>query len=182
MTFKFEITHTDPHSKARLGLYTTPHGTIETPNFIFCGTKASIKGVSAQQMREAKADIILANTYHLMLSPGADVIEKMGGLHQFMGWHGPMFTDSGGFQIFSLGHGAVNDEIKGRGHNRRSKSAVKMSEVGAEFRSHIDGRKFMLSPEESIQTQRKLGADLIVQMTNARPFTLIKTIPRVRWK
>jgi queuine tRNA-ribosyltransferase len=174
MTFKFEITHTDPHSKARLGLYTTPHGTIETPNFIFCGTKASIKGVSAQQMREAKSDIILANTYHLMLSPGADVIEKMGGLHKFMGWHGPMFTDSGGFQIFSLGHGAVNDEIKGRGHNRRSKSAVKMSEVGAEFRSHIDGRKFMLSPEESIQTQRKLGADLIVQMDECTPFHVDK--------
>ncbi|MDD9900741.1 MAG: tRNA-guanine transglycosylase, partial [Alphaproteobacteria bacterium] len=115
MTFKFEITHKDPNSYARLGRLTTPHGTIDTPNFIFCGTKAAIKGLSPQQMREAQSDIILSNTYHLMLSPGPDVVAAMGGLHKFTGWDGPMFTDSGGFQIFSLGHGSVADEIKGRG-------------------------------------------------------------------
>src|SRR5665213_3304422 len=103
MTFKFDITYRDPQSRARLGRLTTPHGAIDTPNFIFCGTKAAIKGLSPLQMREAGTDIILSNTYHLMLSPGADLVAEMGGLHKFMNWDGPLFTDSGGFQIFSLG-------------------------------------------------------------------------------
>ncbi len=112
--FGFDITHTDSKTGARTGKLTTPHGTIETPNYIFCGTKASIKNLSPYQMREAKTDIILANTYHLMIQPGADLIEKMGGLHKFTGWNGPMLTDSGGFQVFSMGNGSCADEIKGR--------------------------------------------------------------------
>ena len=101
--FAFDITHTDPKSGARLGRLKTPHGEIETPNYIFCGTKAAIKALSPDQVREAKTDIILANTYHLMLQPGAELIEKMGGLHKFMGWDGPMLTDSGGFQVLLTG-------------------------------------------------------------------------------
>lgn len=174
MTFKFDITFKDPKSRARLGRYTTPHGTIDTPNFIFCGTKASIKGLSPHQMREARSDIILSNTYHLMLSPGPDLIEKMGGLHKFMGWDGPMLTDSGGFQIFSLGHGSVADEIKGRGQRNKSKSILKITEEGAEFKSYLDGKVFFLSPENSIQIQRKLGADLIVQLDECTPFHVDK--------
>lgn len=174
MSFSFEIKHQDPDSAARLGTLTTPHGAIETPNFIFCGTKAAIKGLSPDQMRECGTDIILSNTYHLMLQPGADLIEKMGGLHEFMGWDGPMLTDSGGFQIFSLGHGSVADEIKGRGLQKRDKSVLKITEEGAEFRSYVDGQKFFLTPEESINIQRKLGADLIVQLDECTPFHVDK--------
>ena len=174
MTFKFDITFRDPQTRARLGRLTTPHGTIETPNFIFCGTKASIKGLSPLQMREAGTDIILSNTYHLMLSPGADLVAEMGGLHKFMGWDGPLFTDSGGFQIFSLGHGAVADEIKGRGQRNRPKTILKISEEGAEFRSYIDGTKHFLTPESSIDIQRKLGADLIVQFDECTPYHVDK--------
>lgn len=170
MTFAFDITHRDPNSYARLGRLTTPHGTIETPNFIFCGTKASVKGLSPQQLRDAKSDIILSNTYHLMLSPGPELVAEMGGLHKFMGWDGPMFTDSGGFQIFSLGYGSVADEIKGRGQRHRKKTILKISEEGAAFQSYLDGKKFFLTPEGSIDIQRKLGADLIVQLDECTPF------------
>ena len=176
MPFSFTITHKDPNSYARTGRYETPHGTIETPNFIFCGTKASVKGLSPQQLREAGSDIILSNTYHLMLSPGPDLIAAMGGLHKFMSWDGPMFTDSGGFQIFSLGHGGVADEIKGRpqGHVR-PKSILKITEEGAAFRSYVDGKHFFLTPESAVDIQRKLGADLIVQLDECTPFHVDKS-------
>lgn len=167
--FSFNIQHKDPKSKARVGLLETPHGTIETPNYIFCGTKASIKNLSPHQMVEAQTDIILANTYHLMIFPGAELVEKMGGLHNFMQWHGPMMTDSGGFQIFSLGHGSVADEIKGRNKNI-NKSLLKITEEGARFKSYRDGRVLNLTPEDSIDIQRKLGADLIYQLDECTAF------------
>jgi queuine tRNA-ribosyltransferase len=162
--FKFEVLHSDPASKARVGRLTTPHGTIETPNYIFCGTKGAIKGVSPDQMREARTDIILANTYHLMLQPGPDIIEKLGGLHQFTQWRGPMMTDSGGFQIFSMGHGGVADEIKGRNRKPEAgRSLLKITEQGAKFRSYVEGNLLELTAESSMEIQRKLGADLIYQ-------------------
>lgn len=171
--FNFEITHRDEKSGARIGKLTTPHGTIETPNYIFCGTKASIKGLSPTQMREAKTDIILSNTYHLMIQPGADLIEKMGGLHKFTGWDGPMLTDSGGFQVFSMGHGSCADEIKGRNRNQRE-NLLKINEEGAYFRSYLDGRKLCLNPEISMEIQRKLGADLVVQMDECTSYQVTK--------
>lgn len=174
MTFAFDITHKDPNSYARAGVLTTPHGAIETPNFIFCGTKASVKGMAPAQLRAENVDIILSNTYHLMLSPGPDLIAEMGGLHKFMNWDGPMFTDSGGFQIFSLGHGSVADEIKGKGNRYREKTILKITEEGATFRSYLDGKKFFLTPESSIDIQRKLGADLIVQLDECTPFHVDK--------
>ena len=161
--FSFNITHTDPKSRARIGKLKTPHGTIETPNYIFCGTKASIKNVAPAQLKEAQTDIILANTYHLMLQPGADLVEKMGGLHKFMQWDGPLLTDSGGFQVFSMGHGSPTDEIKGKAQGHVNKSLLKITEEGAEFRSYIDGRKILLTPENAMEIQRKLGADLLMQ-------------------
>ncbi|HKP26757.1 MAG TPA: tRNA guanosine(34) transglycosylase Tgt, partial [Dongiaceae bacterium] len=121
-------------------------------------------------LREEKTQIILSNTYHLMLQPGADLVAKMGGLHRFMGWDGPMLTDSGGFQIFSLGHGSVADEIKGRRDIARPKTLLKISEKGAAFRSYIDGSKHLLTPEGSIDIQRKLGADLIVTFDECTPY------------
>ena len=121
-------------------------------------------------MRAANTDIILANTYHLMIQPGAETVASMGGLHGFMGWDGPMLTDSGGFQIFSMGHGSVADEIKGRRNQTRAATLSRISEEGAEFRSYLDGSKLFLSPERSIVIQRQLGADLILQLDECTPF------------
>lgn len=171
--FGFEILHNDPKSGARIGKLTTPHGVIETPNYIFCGTKATVKNLSPYQMREAKTDIILANTYHLMIQPGADLIEKMGGLHKFTGWNGPMLTDSGGFQVFSMGNGSCADEIKGRNRKQRE-NLLKINEDGAYFRSYLDGQKLCLNPEISMEIQRKLGADLIVQMDECTAYQVTK--------
>ncbi|MDR2158032.1 MAG: tRNA guanosine(34) transglycosylase Tgt [Holosporaceae bacterium] len=154
--------------KARCGVLETPRGKIKTPAFIFCGTKASVKGISPRQLRENETQIILANTYHLFSYPGADYIKERGGLHKFMGWESPMLTDSGGFQIFSLGHGSVANEIKGK----RSGTAtlLKIDEQGALFKSYWDGGMQWLTPEKSIEIQRNLGADLIVSLDECTPY------------
>lgn len=183
----FSFTYTPiPHAKrARLGVIETPHGVIQTPAFIFCATKAAIKGVTPAMMKEAGTQIILSNTYHLYLQPGAEIVDEAGGLHSFMGWRGPMLTDSGGFQIFSLGHGSVSSdiqrtqdasggEIKGRRLNQRPSTLLKITEEGALFRSYIDGKKHLLTPEKSIEAQIKLGADLIVSFDECTPFHVDK--------
>jgi queuine tRNA-ribosyltransferase len=172
--FDFKILHQDKTTGARIGQLTTPHGTIETPNYIFCGTKAAIKALSPAQMREAKTDIILANTYHLMLQPGADLIHKAGGLHKFMQWDGPMLTDSGGFQVFSMGEGTMANEIKGKKKAHDNKSLLKISEEGTEFRSYVDGTKIKLTPESAMEIQRKLGADLLMQFDECTPYHVTK--------
>lgn len=187
--FKFEVRAKDRGSKARLGKLTTPHGTIETPNYIFCGTRATVKSLSPAHLHEAKTDIILANTYHLMIQPGADLVEKMGGLHKFMQWDGPLLTDSGGFQVFSLGHesGSVADEIKGKNKSHRNKSLLDITEEGAVFRSYTDGRKIKLTPEFSMEIQRKLGADLLMQFdectsyNDTRDYTAASMEMSMRW-
>ncbi len=169
--FKFEILAKASDSRARAGRIDTPHGPIETPNYIFCGTKAAIKGLSPVQMKEAGADIILSNTYHLMIQPTTELIHEMGGLHEFMKWDGPMLTDSGGYQVFSMGHGSVADEIKGRNKDKsREASLIEITEEHAAFRSYWDGSLLKLSPEISMDFQRKLGADLIMQMDECTPY------------
>jgi queuine tRNA-ribosyltransferase len=173
--FKFHLASRDGKDswnfskiKERCGVLETPHGVIETPAFIFCGTKASVKGASPQQLRETGTQIILSNTYHLFSYPGSEYIKKRGGLHTFMGWDGPMLTDSGGFQIFSLGLGSVADEIKGK---RSSISTLlNISEDGAIFKSYWDGSIQVLTPEKSVEIQRNLGADLIVAFDECTPF------------
>lgn len=172
--FGFDIIARDTKSKARVGKLKTPHGVIQTPNFIFCGTKAAIKAMNPFEMKEEGTQIILSNTYHLMIQPGADLVEKMGGLHQFMKWDGPMLTDSGGFQIFSMGHGSIADEIKGRGHVNRRKTLLKITREGAKFRNYLSGEMIFLTPEKSIQIQRQLGADLIVQFDECTPYHVEK--------
>ena len=172
--FAFDIQHTDPKSGARIGKLTTPHGTIETPNYIFCGTKATVKGVTPDQLREAKTDIILANTYHLMLQPGADLVARMAGLHKFMGWDGPMLTDSGGFQVFSLGEGTMANEIKGKAKGHDNKSLLSINEEGCVFKSYIDGRKIKLTPESATHIQQQLGADLFMQFDECTPYHVDK--------
>jgi queuine tRNA-ribosyltransferase len=168
--FKFEITHEDPKTGARTGRLSTPHGVVETPNYIFCGTKATVKAMTPAQLHEAQTDIILANTYHLMLQPGADLIQKMGGLHKFTGWNGPMLTDSGGFQVFSMGHGSVADEVKGRNKTHENRSLLEINEEGCVFQSYIDGSKIKLTPESSTLIQQKLGADLFMQFDECTPY------------
>lgn len=174
MTFSFTY-KTFPGTKARLGRLETPHGVVETPAFIFCATKATIKGVTPDQMRAEGTQIILSNTYHLMLQPGGETVQKLGGLQKMTNWNGPMLTDSGGFQIFSLGHGSVSSEIKGKRETNRPKTMLKITEEGARFKSYIDGSFHLLTPEKSIQTQVALGADLIVVLDECTPFHVDKS-------
>lgn len=172
--FDFTILKNGP-SDSRLGLLQTPHGTVETPAFIFCATRAAMKSLTIEQMRAANTQIILSNTYHLMLQPGPESMKLQGGLQKFTGWRGPMLTDSGGFQIFSLGSGNIADEIKGRRLLGQDKTLLEINEDGARFRSYIDGREYMLTPEESIRVQRHLGADLIVVLDECTPYHVDKS-------
>ncbi len=147
----FEILKKDPSSKARLGVINTAHGPVKTPAFLPIGTRGSVKAVTSEELRFWGAEMILANTYHLWLRPGDALISKAGGLHKFMGWDGPIFTDSGGYQVYSLG-----EKVKQQG-------ALKtITEKGVEFRNEIDGELKILTPEESIQIQSNLGSDIAV--------------------
>jgi len=149
---KFELQHTDNLSNARAGLITTDHGVIETPIFMPVGTVGSVKAVQMYELKEdIEAQIILGNTYHLYLRPGLDILKKAGGLHKFNSWNKPMLTDSGGFQVFSLS-------------DRR-----KLTEQGAEFRSHIDGSKHIFTPENVMDIQRIIGADIIMAFDECTP-------------
>jgi len=168
--FAFQVEHVAHDSRARTGLLKTPHGDIATPAFVFCATKAAVKGVLMERLQETGSQIILSNTYHLMLQPGAEVIAAHGGLHRFTGWSGPMLTDSGGFQIFSLGHGGVADEIKGRSRGGRASLLLGIDSDGATFRSYLDGSVHRLGPEDSIRVQRRLGADIILSFDECSPF------------
>lgn len=162
--FSFKIQKPCSKSRARFGLLTTPHGTIETPNFIFCGTHAGLRSMTGAAAKTAGADIVLANTYHLLVRPGPEVVAKLGGLHKMMVWDGPIMTDSGGFQIFIMGYEGTSDEIKLRGRSKPKKSLIKINEEGAWFYSYKDGSKIHLTPERSMDVQRALGADLIYQL------------------
>jgi tRNA-guanine transglycosylase len=161
---KFQITKKDKKTKARAGVIKTLHGEIETPMFVPVGTQASVKSLDPRELKELGAQVVLANTYHLHLRPGEDVVKKFGGLAKFMSWNGPTMTDSGGFQVFSLGialeHG-VGKLLREEEEEARPR-LNKISEEGVYFQSHIDGSKQFLSPEVSIEVQEKLGADLII--------------------
>jgi queuine tRNA-ribosyltransferase len=154
--------------KARLGKLKTPHGIIETPNFSPVGTQATVKALSQKQLEEIGVQMVLANTYHLMLRPTADLVQKMGGLHKFMSWNHPIMTDSGGYQVFSLGVALEHGDSKVMKKPDDDREPVikprlnSITEEGVLFQSHLDGSKHMLSPENSMKLQFKLGADLIV--------------------
>ncbi len=142
---QFHLDHTDDQTDARAGRIVTDHGTIETPTFMPVGTLGSVKAVEPRELRQdIHADIILGNTYHLFLRPGTDVLESAGGLHAFINWNGPILTDSGGFQVFSLGHRAT------------------LSEEGVEFQNHIDGDTHLFTPENVVDIQRSIGADIMM--------------------
>lgn len=148
----YELKHVCKQSGARYGILHTPHGDVETPMFMPVGTLATVKGISPEMLKEMHSQVILANTYHLWLRPGEDVIEKAGGLHKFMNYDGPMLTDSGGFQVFSLG------------------KTRKIEEEGVKFKSIIDGCALFLSPEKAIEIQNKLGADIIMSFDECAPY------------
>jgi queuine tRNA-ribosyltransferase len=157
-----------------LGRIVTAHGAVDTPAFIFCATSAAIKGVPIDHVKAAGTQMILSNTYHMMVQPGSDVVKAAGGLQKFTGWNGPMFTDSGGFQIFSLGHGGVEAEIKGAQQLDKKKSLIRITEEGASFRSYVNGDKITLTPELSIEIQVALGADIIVSFDECTPYHVNK--------
>jgi queuine tRNA-ribosyltransferase len=144
--FRFELFCFDSATWARRGRMTTNHGVVETPAFMPVGTQATVKTLHPMEVAESGAQIILANTYHLMLRPGVEILERAGGLHAFMGWNGPILTDSGGFQIFSLAQQS------------------KLNEEGVTFRSHLDGSKHVLTPERAVQLQIGFGADIAMQL------------------
>jgi len=150
--FNFELLKESDECKARLGKIHTNHGDIETPIFMPVGTKATVKAMTPEELKDIEAQIILSNTYHLYLRPGHELVKEAGGLHKFMNWDRPILTDSGGFQVFSLG-------------NLR-----KINEEGVEFRSHVDGSKHFISPEKSMEIQNYLGSDIMMAFDECVPY------------
>jgi queuine tRNA-ribosyltransferase len=167
--FGFELRRADGRSSARRGVFRTPHGSVDTPAFMPVGTAASVKGLTARMVRDTGTQMLLGNTYHLALRPGADVVRDLGGLHRFMGWDGPILTDSGGFQLFSLA------------------KMTEVTEQGATFRSHIDGQQLELTPERAIEIQQDLGSDVAMVLDHVVPLPSPPEVVRqacqrsVRW-
>ena len=167
--FSFEITHICKQSNARCGILHTPHGDVETPIFMPVGTLATVKFLSPEELKDLGAGIVLSNTYHLWLRPGSDIVEKAGGVQKFMNYPGPMLTDSGGFQVFSLA------------------DSRKITEEGVTFKSHLDGSKLFMSPEDSIHIQNQIGADIIMSFDVCIPYPATyeyakqSTLRTLRW-
>ena len=167
--FSFEITHICKQSNARCGILHTPHGDVETPIFMPVGTLATVKFLSPEELKDLGAGIVLSNTYHLWLRPGSDIVEKAGGVQKFMNYPGPMLTDSGGFQVFSLA------------------DSRKITEEGVTFKSHLDGSKLFISPEDSIHIQNQIGADIIMSFDECIPYPATyeyakqSTLRTLRW-
>ncbi|MFH1789662.1 MAG: tRNA guanosine(34) transglycosylase Tgt [bacterium] len=174
----FQLKYKDKKSRARTGIIQTPHGSIETPCFMPVGTSACVKTLDQQDLQDLKSQIILANTYHLHLRPGEDLIQKAGGLHGFMNWNKPILTDSGGFQVFSLGQqkekkniefGSFQSEGNSSSELKQSGCLVKIDKNGVDFRSHIDGSLHRFTPQSAIDVQHKLGADIIMAFDECTP-------------
>lgn len=154
--FKFEEVHICKQSGARTGIFTTPHGQIQTPIFMPVGTQATVKSLTPDELKDLGAQIILSNTYHLFLRPGHEIVKKAGGLHNFMRWDKPILTDSGGFQVFSLS------------------GLRKLSEEGVEFKSHLNGEKFFFTPEYCMEVQNALGADIVMALDHCSEYGMKK--------
>ncbi|MFH0857192.1 MAG: tRNA guanosine(34) transglycosylase Tgt [Candidatus Magasanikbacteria bacterium] len=160
----FEIIKKSSECQARTGILHTEHGDVFTPIFMPVGTKASVKTLNSKEVTDAGAQIILGNTYHLHLQPGEELLDEVGGLHKFMAWDKPILTDSGGFQVFSLGLQKEKSES-----NKNNEKLVKIDEEGVTFRSHIDGSEHRFTPESAIQIQHKIGADIIMAFDECTP-------------
>ncbi|HZU60115.1 MAG TPA: tRNA guanosine(34) transglycosylase Tgt, partial [Solirubrobacteraceae bacterium] len=169
----FTISRRSAHTRARTGTLQLAHGTVRTPAFVPLATRAAVKTLEARDVAELGYELILGNTFHLFLAPGAELIRTMGGLHRFMGWERAIITDSGGFQVFSMGHGGVADEIKGRGRGRRS-SILSIQEDGVRFRSYVDGSERFLGPERAMEIQAALGSDIALVLDECTPFHVLR--------
>lgn len=186
--FRFEILHQSKKSRARLGRIHTPHGIIDTPNFVAVGTNGTLKGLDNRMVDSIGLQLMFCNTYHLLLQPGVETVRRAGGLHKFIHRNMPIITDSGGFQVFSLAYGSVADELKSRGAKKRDGHVLKINEDGVVFRSYRDGSKVLLTPETSIQAQKALGADIIIPFDELPPYhigyeELKKSLDRThRWE
>lgn len=168
--FKFELIYQSKKSRARVGRITTPHGIIDTPNFVPVGTNGTLKAVDSAYSDTLDIQLMFCNTYHLMLQPGTPLIKNAGGLHTFMQRTKPIITDSGGFQVFSLMYGTVHDELKSKGKKQTENGVLKISEDGVLFRSYRDGAAILLTPESSIDAQKDLGADIIIPFDELPPY------------
>jgi queuine tRNA-ribosyltransferase len=169
-----QIIHRDPGSQARAGVLRVAHGTVRTPAFVPLATKGTVKGLEAREVAALGYDMVLGNTFHLFLDPGADLVADFDGLHEFMRWRGPIITDSGGFQVFSMGHGTVADEIKGRAPARpdRMGRVLQIDEQGVRFRSYVDGSERFIGPETSMEVQAKLGSDIALVFDECTPYNI----------
>lgn len=171
----FQILTKDKKTQARTGVINTAHGKILTPAFVPVGSQATVKSLTPEDLKKIGVQVFFANTYHLYLRPGEEIIDNLGGLHNFMSWDGPIMTDSGGFQVFSLGSGKIKKNIsslsqKGSGQNDKKESLVKIDYNGVTFQSHLDGSKHYFTPEKSIEVQKKLGADMIIAFDECASF------------
>jgi queuine tRNA-ribosyltransferase len=165
----FEIGARD--GAARTGVLRTGHGEVRTPAFVPLATNATVKGLEAEEVAELGYELVLGNTYHLLLNPGPDRIASLGGLHRFMGWERAIITDSGGYQVFSLAHGAVADEVKGRRRRPQGEGRVlDISEDGVRFRSYVDGHELLVRPETSMEVQAALGSDIALAFDECTPY------------
>lgn len=186
--FYFEPIHTSKKSRARVGRIHTPHGIIDTPNFVGVGTHGTLKTLDNSVVEDIGLQLMFCNTYHLMLQPGTEVVRQAGGLHKFIQRNKPIITDSGGFQVFSLAYGSVADELKSRGVKKNDGMVLKITEEGVLFRSYRDGSKILLTPETSIGAQKDLGADIMICFDELPPYhidprKLKKSLDRThRWE
>ncbi len=186
--FRFELIHQSKKSRARVGRIHTPHGIIDTPNFVAVGTNGTLKALDNRMVDSIGLQLMFCNTYHLLLQPGPEVIRRAGGLHRFINRKMPIITDSGGFQVFSLAYGSVADELKSKGTKKSDGHVLKICEEGVHFRSYRDGAKVLLTPETSIQTQKSLGADIIIPLDELPPYhigsdSLLRSLERThRWE
>ena len=186
--FRFEVIYKSKKSNARVGRIITPHGVIDTPAFVGVGTNGTLKALDNKTLNELGLQLMFANTYHLILQPGSNLIAKAGGIHKFINRSLPIITDSGGFQVFSLAYGGVAQELKSKGTKKLDNSVLKISEEGVLFRSYRDGSKILLTPESSIQAQKEIGADIIVSFDELLPYHsdkkyLMRSLERThRWE
>lgn len=188
MSFRFEILHRSSKSRARVGRIHTPHGVIDTPNFVAVGTNGTLKALDNATVTKLGLQLMFCNTYHMLLQPGTEVVKKAGGLHKFIQRDLPIITDSGGFQVFSLAYGSVASELKSKGTKKSDGGVLKISEEGVLFRSYRDGAKILLTPESSIKAQKDLGGDIIIPFDELPPYhidqaLLVKSLERThRWE
>jgi queuine tRNA-ribosyltransferase len=169
-----QVLHRDPGSHARAGVLRTAHGDVRTPAFVPLATKGTVKAMEWREVAALGYDMVLGNAFHLFLEPGPKLVEQFAGLHEFMGWKHPIITDSGGFQVFSMGYGTVADEIKGRAASgsERAGRILSITEDGVRFRSYIDGSERFMGPETSMEVQAALGSDLALVFDECTPFNI----------